>query len=273
MHTLVDGAGFSACDCVCEHGRHSPTVVGEYRRTRVGVNLIGAFHVRSSGGDALIGPNAMLLGNAGAAYEFRHVDDGGDRSIVFEYDDAFLDEIARSVPRVHRECGAFRRALVPGSPAATEAVVLAREALRGGDVEALREAALAAAGVALIAGRDVAPDASAWSMAQVGRVARTLRYIEANLAGDCSLEALAAHAGLSRYHFLRVFRAMTGQTPRQHVIATRLRSAATVLKTTRKPITEIALEVGFGDLSHFTNSFSQTFGASPRAYHKRESTR
>jgi len=147
--------------------------------------------------------------------------------------------------------------------------VLAEEAQRGGDAEALRETAMVAAGIALSAGRDVDPDVPPWSGAQAGRVARSLRFVEAHSAGDCSLEMLARHAGLSRYHFLRVFRAVTGQTPRQHLIATRLRSAALALKGTRKPVTQIALDVGFGDLSHFISSFSRTFGVSPRAYRRR----
>jgi len=59
---------------------------------------------------------------------------------------------------------------------------------------------------------------------------------------------------------------VTGRTPRQHVIATRLRAAARRLAATRTPVTRVALEAGFGDLSHFIASFARAFGASPRAY-------
>jgi AraC-like DNA-binding protein len=59
---------------------------------------------------------------------------------------------------------------------------------------------------------------------------------------------------------------VTGQTPRQFVIATRMRVAAIALRTTRRRITDIALDAGFGDLSHFTVSFARVFGVSPRAY-------
>ncbi|MBN9686397.1 AraC family transcriptional regulator [Corallococcus sp. NCSPR001] len=93
-----------------------------------------------------------------------------------------------------------------------------------------------------------------------------IRYIEDPSAGDCSLDALAALAGLSRFHFLRIFQKQTGQTPRQFVIATTPR-------TTRLPITQVSLEAGFGDLSHFTTRFMQAFGASPRAYRLRHARR
>jgi AraC-like DNA-binding protein len=266
MHSIHDEPGLVARDCVCGHGRRSPVFAGEYRRARIAVNLAGAFHARSSGGEALIAPSSMLVGNPAAAYEFRHVDDGGDRSIVFEYGEALLDEVAGCYPGRHRAAAPFRRVAIPPSAATTEVVVLAEEAVRTGDREAVREAALVAAGAALTAGRDAAPRTSIWSPAHARRVARSVRFIEVHSAGDCSLETLAAEAGVSRYHFLRLFRAMTGQTPRQALIAVRLRAAANDLRASRKPVTEVALDAGFGDLSHFTTSFSRAFGVSPRAY-------
>jgi AraC family transcriptional regulator len=66
-----------------------------------------------------------------------------------------------------------------------------------------------------------------------------------------------------------VFRALTGQTPRQHVIAARLRAAATALRTSRTPITRVGLEAGFHDPSHFIATFSRVFGVSPRRYRQR----
>ncbi|NMO13650.1 helix-turn-helix transcriptional regulator [Pyxidicoccus fallax] len=260
-HLLGQDASMQATDCVCHAGVCSPLFEGAHPRAHISVLLAGTFHARSRQGAALVGPGALLLGNAFAPYEYRHVDDGGDRSIVFDYDEVLMDELGGS--------RGFSRLCIPSSPASAGAVMLAWQALWSGEAEALKEAALAVAEVALAAdqgesGEDVRP-----SPRQVRRVARTLRYVEAHCADDCSLDALAAQAGLSRFHFLRVFRAMTGQTPRQFVIATRLRVAATALRATRKPITEVALDAGFGDLSHFTTSFTRAFGASPRAFRKR----
>ena len=107
----------------------------------------------------------------------------------------------------------------------------------------------------------------------VVRVARTLHgsaaYIEAHSADDCSNQTLCSRAQLSSFHFLRLFHSLAGQTPRQFVINTRLRRAAMALRATREPITRIAMDVGFGDLSHFVGSFTRVFGASPRNYRKR----
>jgi AraC family transcriptional regulator len=52
------------------------------------------------------------------------------------------------------------------------------------------------------------------------------------------------------------------------VIATRLRTAAGLLRGTRAPILDVALDVGFGDLSHFTTSFTRAFGVSPARYRR-----
>jgi AraC-like DNA-binding protein len=154
---------------------------------------------------------------------------------------------------------------VPASAASAHAVTLAHEALCSGDPEAVREAALAVAAVAIAAARDEALPAAA-PPSQSRRIAQVLRYIAAHHDEDCSLAALAAQSRLSSFHFLRTFRAVTGQTPRQVVIATRLRAAAALLRTTRRPVMHIALDVGFGDLSHFMASFARAFGVSPGGY-------
>ncbi|WP_338273483.1 helix-turn-helix transcriptional regulator [Corallococcus caeni] len=221
----------------------------------------------------LVGPGAFLLGNAAAEYEYRHVDDGGDRSLVFDYGEALLEEVGRSLGVHIRGARSFGQVAVPASPGSVRAVALAHEALRDGGREALREAALLGAEVVLSAQNGGVHAVAEPSATQGRQVARMLRYIEVHSAGDCSLDALAALAGLSRFHFLRIFQKQTGQTPRQYVIATRLRVAATTLRTTRLPVTQVSLEAGFGDLSHFTTSFTQAFGTSPRAYRLRHMPR
>jgi AraC-like DNA-binding protein len=59
---------------------------------------------------------------------------------------------------------------------------------------------------------------------------------------------------------------VTGVTPHQWLLRARLRDAAQRLASTRTPVTNVALDVGFDDLSNFTRSFRTEFGASPREY-------
>lgn len=98
------------------------------------------------------------------------------------------------------------------------------------------------------------------------RIAEVVRYLDRHYAEPCSLRDLAAMAGLSRFHFLRLFRAATGVSPHQHIIALRLRAAADRLRSTAEPVTLIALDVGFNDLSHFNLLFRRSFGVAPRQW-------
>jgi AraC family transcriptional regulator len=76
-------------------------------------------------------------------------------------------------------------------------------------------------------------------------------------------------AGLSPFHFLRTFTRVTGITPHQWLLRARLHDAARRLVETRAPVTDIALDVGFDDLSNFIRTFRAEFGVSPTRYRGR----
>lgn len=103
----------------------------------------------------------------------------------------------------------------------------------------------------------------------LARVTRVVRIIDSDLEMPHDLASLARLARLSPYHFIRVFEAITGITPHQYLIRTRLRRAATRLRTEPERIVEIALSCGFGDVSNFNRVFRAEFGVSPRAYRSR----
>ena len=71
---------------------------------------------------------------------------------------------------------------------------------------------------------------------------------------------------MSKYHFLRVFRRLTGVTPHQYLISARLRRAALALASSREPVIAVALDAGFGDLSTFNKTFRAAFGLTPTQY-------
>ena len=102
----------------------------------------------------------------------------------------------------------------------------------------------------------------------LARVTRVLRSIEAHPEERHELAKLAASARLSPYHFLRCFEDLTGTTPRQYLLRTRLRRAAMRLKLESTKIIEIALGCGFGDVSNFNHAFRAEFGKSPGLYRR-----
>jgi AraC family transcriptional regulator len=98
------------------------------------------------------------------------------------------------------------------------------------------------------------------------RVVEAIRFVECDAARPVRLQDLAAIAGMSKYHFLRVFRRLTGVTPHQYLISARMRRAALGLVSSRRPVIDVALDAGFGDLSTFNKRFRGTFGLTPTQY-------
>ncbi|HEX2912417.1 MAG TPA: AraC family transcriptional regulator [Chloroflexia bacterium] len=91
-------------------------------------------------------------------------------------------------------------------------------------------------------------------------------FIEAHLHEELSLQCLAQQTGLSAYHFARLFRQATGESPHQYVLRLRLARARLLLKKSDLPISQVALEAGFADQSHFSRVFKSYLGSTPRAY-------
>lgn len=100
------------------------------------------------------------------------------------------------------------------------------------------------------------------------RVLKVLQYIHDNPAGDLSLDALAEIATMSRFHWHRVFQALTGETCAQAVRRIRLFLAATRLVNSDLPVAEIAAQVGYPNIQSFSRAFNDRFGSPPAAFRK-----
>jgi AraC family transcriptional regulator len=79
---------------------------------------------------------------------------------------------------------------------------------------------------------------------------------------------MAREAGLSRFHFCRYFKKFTGMTPKKFLCRLRLEKARILLSNPEKRISEIAIEVGFDDLSNFIRHFKKYTGFTPGSYRK-----
>lgn len=95
------------------------------------------------------------------------------------------------------------------------------------------------------------------------RIARD--YLETHYAENISLETLAAHAGISPFHLVRLFRAQTGMPPHLYLTHVRVMRAKALLAL-GIPITEVAFAVGFADQSHLTRRFKRIVGVPPGHY-------
>jgi AraC-like DNA-binding protein len=95
---------------------------------------------------------------------------------------------------------------------------------------------------------------------------RVCAYVDRHLNDSLTIARLARMANLSSYHFIRSFRARTGQTPHQYVRSRRIERAKELLVTTPMPLTEICDAVGFQSLGSFSSAFRRFTGEAPRAY-------
>ena len=98
------------------------------------------------------------------------------------------------------------------------------------------------------------------------KLRRTITYIQAHLDQELSLTTLAAVAQTSPTHFARLFKHATGLAPHQYVITCRMAYAKQLLLATDVPLTDIGLEVGCADQSHFTALFRTHVAQTPKAF-------
>ncbi|MCE9649489.1 MAG: AraC family transcriptional regulator [Parvibaculum sp.] len=100
------------------------------------------------------------------------------------------------------------------------------------------------------------------------RAVEAAMWLDAHSQDEIDLDGTAREAGLSPFHFLRLFSNVLGVTPHQYLVRSRLRHAARLLGDDARTITDIAFDVGFGDLSNFVRTFHRAAGVSPRAFRR-----
>ncbi len=104
------------------------------------------------------------------------------------------------------------------------------------------------------------------------KIAKAVDYIRGLPAGqdasNVGLDELARVAGLSKYHFLRQFDQVVGMTPGAYLRTLRLCHAARLLRTSAKPILEIAVQIGFADHPSFSRAFARHMGMTPSEYRR-----
>jgi len=85
---------------------------------------------------------------------------------------------------------------------------------------------------------------------------------------EFTLDQLAAQAGLSKFHFSRLFKSATGVSPSQYHINLRMDAARRLLRETKKSVVDVALDVGYSNPSHFAQLFRRETGLSPSDYRR-----
>jgi AraC family transcriptional regulator len=120
----------------------------------------------------------------------------------------------------------------------------------------------------LVIGEQGAPKPDRTYRLSERQIQRIREFVEANLATDLRLEAMARACGLGTKTFLRSFRATCGTSPYQYVIAVRVERAKRLLEEQSMGLAEIALRCGFSHQEHLTRMFRRLVGQTPGRYRR-----
>ncbi|RWM19519.1 MAG: AraC family transcriptional regulator [Mesorhizobium sp.] len=265
-HTLASGRDWQVSDVVCTAGVADRPFEEEHRNFCVAVVTNGAFRYRARQGMAMLTPGALLLGNPGTCYECGHEHGAGDRCLSLHFGPAYMEQIVADVPGAKKL--AFEAPRLPPLPALAPLLAEMEAAREMAEVEAFEELGLRIAGAAVASG--ITPAARSPSRRDQKRVAEAVRRIELDADRPVSLAELASETATSPYHFLRTFRHVAGMTPYQFLLKTRLHRAAVRLRMSDEPISAIAFEAGFNDLSTFNRRFRRVMGETPGASRLRQ---
>lgn len=265
---LTGGHGWRISEYVCTAGPGDRPFEERHDTFALSAVVEGTFRYRSSTGTAFLYPGAFLLGNHGTCYECGHDHSKGDRCIAVHIEPELFAEVAATVAGSSRYV--LPLAMLPPMPTtlpftARLAAVRAQTSPHASHEFAIR---LLENVLGTVCGQS--PRAAAASARDERRVCEVVRYIWQHADTEVDLDALAARAAMSKYHFLRIFRRIVGMTPYQFLLDVRMRRAAASLLTTDATVSAIAFEAGFGDLSTFNARFKRQLGASPRAFRRNE---
>lgn len=104
------------------------------------------------------------------------------------------------------------------------------------------------------------------------RLCRARKLMDESYHLPLDLAVISREACLSRYHFLRLFRAKFDTTPHQYLIHRRIEKAKELLKVRSLSVTEVCFEVGFESLGSFSSLFRKCVGHAPTNYRRRENS-
>jgi AraC-like DNA-binding protein len=262
---VFQSAGLSVIDYVCTSGPSDVPFVEAHPLHMLSFVRGGSFGYRVRGRLHELVAGSVMVGHAGDEYLCSHEHGCGDECLSFHLSAECADAL-----NLGRD--AWR---VGSLPPLSELMVLAELAQTAADGRSdigVDEAGmlLAARFGDLVADRTVTP--AALAARDRRRAVDAARWIEAHSTEAVDLGAVARPSGLSPFHFLRVFSQAVGVTPHQYLVRCRVRHAARLLAQSaeddQRAITDIALDVGFGDLSNFVRTFHRAAGVSPRAFRR-----
>jgi AraC-like DNA-binding protein len=262
MTVLLRRSELTVIDYRCQTRSSDPPFEEVHENHSLSYVRRGSFGCQAQGSCFELTAGGFLVGFPGDTFVCTHDHhDAGDECLSFQFSPALADEIGADPE-------AWRRVAVP--PVAPLAVLgaLAQSVAGGGSDLGLDEIGLllAARFVDLTRGERRLPLQA--TSRDRRRCVEAALWLDAHSGEPVKLEDAAAEAGLSAFHFLRMFAQVIQTTPHQYLILCRLRRGAELLARPDHSVTDIALESGFEDLSNFERTFKRAAGVSPGRFRR-----
>jgi AraC-like DNA-binding protein len=258
--TLLKRRSISVSDFRCTAGPGDRPFTEQFQCHSVSYVRKGSFGCQSRGRTFDLVTGSVLVGFPGDEYVCTHDHHVcGDECLSF-----FLD--AELVETIAGRPEAWRVGAAPPLPELMVLGELAQASVDGRSDIGLDEVGqiFASRFVDAVSGRPRKPVEV--SARHRRRAVEAAQWIEANSHQPIDLDAAAGEAGISPFHFLRLFANVLGVTPHQYLVRSRLRHAARLLADEDIAVTDIAYDVGFGDLSNFVRTFHRAAGLSPGSF-------
>lgn len=254
-------------DYRCRSARREDPFAEQHDLASVSFVRRGTFGYRCQGQRHELVAGCVLVGRLGEEFVCTHDHHGGgDECLCFKLAPELAEHLSRR--RTTRE-----RSVLPPLAELMVLAELAQSAANGTSDVGLDEAGLELVSRSLALAADAPPEVIVPSPVLCRRALETALWIEENAREPIDLAAAAAHAGLSSYHFLRIFARVVGVTPHQYLVRCRLRHAARQLGDDRASVTSVALDVGFNDVSNFIRTFRRAAGVTPLRFQARAGVR
>jgi AraC-like DNA-binding protein len=262
--TLLQRKSISVSDFRCTAVPGDKPFVEQYACHSVSYVRKGSFGCRTRGRSFDLVAGSILVGHPGDEYLCTHDHVCGDECLSFFLTPELVEAIGDRTE-------VWRVGAAPPLPELMVLGELAQAAADGRSDIGLDEVGqlFARRFVEVVSGRPREPAVT--KARDRRRAVETALWIDAHSRRQLDLEAAAAQAGISPFHFLRLFASVLGVTPHQYLVRSRLRHAARLLADDGRSITDVAYDVGFGDLSNFVRTFHRAAGVSPRKF--REASR
>ena len=257
--TLLQRRSLAVTDYRCSVGAADAPFVELHRGFTIAYVRKGSFGYRLRGESFELVAGAILIGHPGDEYMCTHDHVYGDECLSFELAPALVEALGDRTE-------IWRTGCVPPLPELLVLGELAQAVAQGGSDVGLDEVGMlfATRFVEIVSGRRRTPPET--RARDRRRAVHAALWMDEHAHEPIDLEDAAGEVGLSPFHFLRLFANVLGVTPHQYLVRSRLRHAARLLADDTRSITDVAFDVGFGDLSNFVRTFHRAAGVSPRRF-------